>query len=115
MTRSEFQPFVMERMMSKWENVVDVNLSESGVHPMTLTELVELGGQDLGSVGDVLINYPQANGTVELREAIAALYPGATPDNVLVTVGAAEANFLAPDDSPPAGRRGRHHAAELHA
>ena len=43
MTRSEFQPFVMERMMSKWENVVDVNLSESGVHPMTLTELLELG------------------------------------------------------------------------
>ncbi len=95
MTRSEFQPFVMEWMMSKWENVVDVNLSESGVHPMTLTELLELGGQDLGSVGDVLINYPQANGTVELREAIAALYQGATPDNVLVTVGAAEANFLA--------------------
>ena len=95
MTRSEFQPFVMERMMSKWENVVDVNLSESGVHPMTLTELLELGGRDLGSVGDVLINYPQANGTVELREAIAALYPGVTPDNVLVTVGAAEANFLA--------------------
>ena len=91
---SEFQPFVMERMMSKWENVVDVNLSESGVHPMTLRELVELGDHDLGSVGDVLINYPQANGTVELRETIAALYPGATPENVLVTVGAAEANFL---------------------
>jgi len=92
---SEFQPFVMERMMSRWENVVDVNLSESGVHPMTLAELLELGDLDLGSVGNVLINYPQANGTVELREAIAPLYPGATPDNVLVTVGAAEANFLA--------------------
>ena len=39
--------------------------------------------------------YPQANGTVELREAIAALYPGATADDVLVTVGAAEANYLA--------------------
>jgi hypothetical protein len=38
MTRSEFQPFVMERMMSRRENVVDVNLSESGVHPMTLAE-----------------------------------------------------------------------------
>lgn len=92
---NRFQPFVMERMMSKWENVVDVNLSESGVHPMTLTELVELGGLDLAAIGDVLINYPQANGTIELREAIAALYHGATPDNVLVTVGAAEANFLA--------------------
>jgi aspartate/methionine/tyrosine aminotransferase len=92
---SSFQPFVMERMMSKWENVVDVNLSESGVHPMTLGELLELGGLDHSAVSDVLINYPQANGTVPLREAIAALYPGASPDNVLVTVGAAEANYLA--------------------
>jgi aspartate/methionine/tyrosine aminotransferase len=91
---SSFQPFVMERMMSKFENVVDVNLSESGVHPMTLGELLEMGGLDHSAVTDVLINYPQANGTVELREAIAALYPGATADNVLVTVGAAEANYL---------------------
>ena len=30
----EFRPFVMERMMSKWENVVEYNLSESGVHPV---------------------------------------------------------------------------------
>ena len=40
------------------------------------------------------LNYPQANGTIELRERIAALYPGATPDNVLVTVGCIEANFI---------------------
>ena len=38
---SEFQPFVMERMMSKWENVVDYNLSESGVHPLRLRELLD--------------------------------------------------------------------------
>jgi len=92
---TDFQPFVMERMMSKFENVVDVNLSESGVHPMTLGELLEMGGLELGAVSDVSINYPQANGTIELREAIAAMYPGATPDDVLVTVGAAEANYLA--------------------
>jgi aspartate/methionine/tyrosine aminotransferase len=94
-TMTEFQPFVMERMMSKWENVVDVNLSESGVHPMTLGELLETGGLDLAAISDVPINYPQANGTIELRETIAAMYPGATPDDVLVTVGAAEANYLA--------------------
>ena len=31
-----FQPFVMERMMSEWENAVEINLSESGVHPLTM-------------------------------------------------------------------------------
>ena len=35
-----FQPFVMERMMSKLEKEVEFNLSESGVHPVTLGELV---------------------------------------------------------------------------
>jgi aspartate/methionine/tyrosine aminotransferase len=92
---SPFQPFVMERMMSKWENVVAANLSESGVHPLTLGELLETAGVDPGAIADVAINYPQANGTIALRETIAALYPGATADNVLVTVGAAEANYLA--------------------
>jgi aspartate/methionine/tyrosine aminotransferase len=89
-----FQPFEMERMMSKWENVVEYNLSESGVHPVTVRELVG----DPAMVEELLateLNYPQTNGIIELREHIAALYPGATSDNVLVTVGCAEANFIA--------------------
>jgi len=32
--------FKMERMQSLWENAVDYNLSESGVHPLTLNELL---------------------------------------------------------------------------
>ena len=36
----DFQPFVMERMMSAFEQDVDYNLSESGVHPMLLSELL---------------------------------------------------------------------------
>src|SRR4030065_295496 len=32
--------FKMERMQSTWENVVDYNLSESGVHPLNLKELL---------------------------------------------------------------------------
>ena len=91
---TKFQPFVMERMMSKWENVVDYNLSESGVHPMTLGELLAMDGKSPDALADVDFDYPQANGTVELRENIARHYPGAGPDNVLITVGAAEANYL---------------------
>ena len=91
---TEFQPFVMERMMSKWENVVDYNLSESGVHPMTLGELLAMDGKSPNELADVDFDYPQANGTVELRRNVAQYYPGAGPDNVLITVGAAEANYL---------------------
>jgi aspartate/methionine/tyrosine aminotransferase len=91
---ARFEPFVMERMMSKFENYVDFNLSESGVHPLTLRELMALAGRGVDELGEVLINYPQANGTPELRGTIAGLYQGAGVDNVLVTTGAAEANYL---------------------
>jgi aspartate/methionine/tyrosine aminotransferase len=88
----EFVPFELERWMSTWENIVEFNLSESGVHPMTVEELVEDPQriEDLLSTG---LNYPQTNGLLELRERIADLYPHATSDNVLVTTGAAQANF----------------------
>ena len=88
-----FVPFELERLMSVWENQVEYNLSESGVHPLTVNEL--LG--DPEALDDFLatsLNYPQVNGTIELRERIAALYPGAGRDHVLVTVGCAEANFI---------------------
>ena len=39
---SEFQPFQMERYMSAYEQEVDYNLSESGVHPMLLRELLSI-------------------------------------------------------------------------
>ncbi len=90
---AKFIPFEMERMMCKWENLVEYNLSESGVYPMSVEELVE----DPGVIKQLLrtpLNYPQGNGIIELRENIAALYPGATPDHVLITVGGAEANFV---------------------
>ena len=85
----KFEPFVMERCLCRWENTVRWNISESGVHPLTLAELA--GDEDLG---DSLLGYTQSNGTPELRERIAALYPGSTIDQIIVTHGTAEANFL---------------------
>jgi aspartate/methionine/tyrosine aminotransferase len=86
------ETFAMERMQSTWENVVEYNLSESGVHPLTLKELLTPGEiEELTRVG---IGYTQTNGTPPLRERIARLYPGAGPDQVLATSGSSEANFL---------------------
>ena len=92
---TEFQPFEMERFMSKFEQEVDYNLSESGVHPMLLKELLADAPEYIDHLMDTDLNYPHVNGTPELRENIAALYDGATPDHVLVTVGAIEANYIA--------------------
>jgi aspartate/methionine/tyrosine aminotransferase len=84
--------FEMERWQSSWENQVEYNLSESGVHPLRVSEL--LGGEDVEFLNRSL-GYVQTNGTEELRKAIAALYPGAAADNLLVTNGSSEANFVA--------------------
>jgi aspartate/methionine/tyrosine aminotransferase len=88
-----FQPFVMERMMSKFEKAVDYNLSESGVHPLTLNELFQDDPEGMARLMSLEMDYAHANGIPELRRNIAALYPGAGPENVLVTVGAIEANY----------------------
>jgi hypothetical protein len=82
----------MERWQSTYEHRVRYNLSESGVHPLTVGELLELAGREL-SVADVRLGYAQSNGSDELRALIAADYPDATDASVLVTVGGAEANF----------------------
>ena len=92
---SPFQPFALEQFLSENEQSVSYNYSESGVHPATLGELLELAGQDAEALQDLLLNYPEVNGEHTLRERIAALYPDAEPENVLVTVGASEANLLA--------------------
>lgn len=90
---SEFQPFIMERMMSKFEKEVEYNISESGVHPMALKGLIDYDPENINRLLDTEINYAHANGIPELRENIAAMYKGATAENVLVTVGAIEANY----------------------
>ena len=85
--------FGMERMQSTWENLVDYDMSESGVRPLTLRELVEMG-VDLDAFLDQPLGYSQSNGTIPLRERIAVSYPGATIDHVEVTNGTSEANYL---------------------
>jgi aspartate/methionine/tyrosine aminotransferase len=89
-----FHPFQVEQFLSEHEQGVAYNFSESGVHPLTLAELLELAGGDARSVHATSLDYPEVNGQHRLRERIAALYDGAAADNVLVTVGASEANHL---------------------
>jgi len=89
-----FQRFEMERWQSTWENRVRYNLSESGVHPLSAAELLALAGASADAILQRPLGYPQSNGTEALRAAVAALYPGAGPDHVLVTCGSAEANFV---------------------
>lgn len=89
----KIETFEMERMQSTWENVVEMDLSESGVRPVTLRELAGLG-LDIDSIMDVPLGYSQSNGTIPLRETLSRQYPGTTPDHIEVTNGTSEANYL---------------------
>ena len=99
----EFTPFQMERWQSTWEHRVDYNLSESGVHPLTVGELLSLA-DPAADLAPVSLGYSQSNGTDELRDLIASLHPGASDRSVVVTVGGAEANFVAFWELALAGR-----------
>src|ERR1700727_3380441 len=87
------EPFELERWQSIWENKVELNISESGVHPLTTSELVP-DAEQLKKILDVQQLYPQTNGSEELRTRIAELYPGAKMENVLVTSGGSGANYV---------------------
>jgi aspartate/methionine/tyrosine aminotransferase len=85
-----FHPFDLEHYQSQFERTVEYNLADSSVQCLNTRELVtEAEAEELLSVP---LYYPEVNGTQLLRERIAALYSGATPDHVLVTVGASQAN-----------------------
>jgi aspartate/methionine/tyrosine aminotransferase len=87
------EQFDMERMQSTYENQVEFNLSESGVHPLTLGDLVNDEASRAALMAEGL-RYIQSNGTIPLRSAIAAIYPGTTTDHIQVTNGGSEANYI---------------------
>lgn len=90
------EPFALERWMTTYETQVGYDLAESGIQPMSVRELAELTGEQ-ARVDDILsrpLGYSEACGTIELRQLIADLYENTSPENVLVTTGAIEANYL---------------------
>lgn len=89
----KLETFALERFQSMWENRVAWNVAESGVHPLRVSELVNTSAHH-DALLEQELGYPQTNGTVELRDAIAAMYDGATRDHVQVTNGGSEANCV---------------------
>lgn len=87
-----FQPFELEYFQSQFERTVEYNLADSSVKCASTADL--LAGEDQTCITQMPLYYPEVNGAALLRERIAALYPNAVPSNVLVTVGAAQANSI---------------------
>ena len=85
----KFEPFGLERWLPMVSSA-EINLSGALSVPLQYRDLIE--GLDL----DKEIGYRSTRGSLKLREQIAGLYAKRRidPDEVLVTTGTAEANFL---------------------
>jgi aspartate/methionine/tyrosine aminotransferase len=95
----KIERFALERWMTTWETKTPYDIAESGIFPMTLQDLLDLEpaserGRALARLLELRLGYSEAPGTLELRSEIAATYRDTGPEEVLVTTGAIEANFL---------------------
>lgn len=93
------ETFALERWMSTWEMRVEFDIAESGIYPMTTREIVELLPAErqeavLNDLLDLRLGYTEARGTEALRGIIARTYRATSAEEVLVTTGAIEANYL---------------------
>ena len=88
----QFQNFELEYFQSQFERTVEYNLADSSVKCLSTREW--LNDEEVEQLLNTGLFYPEVNGTGLLRERIAALYHGASASNVLVTVGAAQANCM---------------------
>jgi len=89
---SRFQPFDLEHYQSQFEHTVELNLADSSVRCLDVGSWLEPEEREALLASGLF--YPQVNGLQRLRERIASLYPDTGPDEILVTVGAAQANLL---------------------
>jgi aspartate/methionine/tyrosine aminotransferase len=94
----KIETFALERWMTAHELHVDYDIAESGIFPLTTGELLALGSSDsdaqLEEMLSLRLGYSEATGTLELRSLLAETYANCTADNILITTGAIEANFL---------------------
>jgi aspartate/methionine/tyrosine aminotransferase len=90
----KFKSFELERWFSKYEHDCEIMMGESGVKPLTFKELLDLTGNSIEKVLDTKLGYGWSNGLPKLRELIVEEYEDLDADSIVVTNGAAEANFI---------------------
>ncbi len=90
------EEFRVERWINTYEDDAVYNLAETDAKPFTLNELLSLDKRDqqLEKLLNLRISYNPTRGSERLRHLLARQYRGTSEEQVLVTTGAIEANFL---------------------
>ena len=95
----KIEPFVLERWMTAHELSASYDIAESGILPLSTNDLLAFEEPEerqaiLEGLLETPLGYSEASGSLELRTTLANTYRDCEPENVLVTTGAIEANFL---------------------
>jgi aspartate/methionine/tyrosine aminotransferase len=80
-------PFKLERYFAKYEFSVKYLLSSSDCESLTMAELLEMASPESRELWNTLkLSYTESPGHPLLREEVARLYTGISPENVLIAV-----------------------------
>ncbi|MCO5218713.1 MAG: aminotransferase class I/II-fold pyridoxal phosphate-dependent enzyme [Thermomicrobiales bacterium] len=95
----QIEPFALERWMTRWELLVTHDICESGIKPLSLGDVMGLIPASEAAVLEQRIHetplgYSEARGTEDLRSVLATTYANTSSDDILITTGAIEANYL---------------------
>jgi aspartate/methionine/tyrosine aminotransferase len=93
----KIEPFLLERWMTRHETYVKYDIAESGILPLSTNDPFEPESARAATLEALLnlpLGYSEARGTVALRTALAATYASVSSEQILVTTGAIEANYL---------------------
>ena len=93
----KIDPFGVEMWMNDWETKCELNLAETCVESLTISDLLATIGQnekDLSKILPLKMAYGAIKGSERLRRSICALYDKQKDDNILVTHGTIGANML---------------------
>jgi aspartate/methionine/tyrosine aminotransferase len=91
------RPFGVEIWMNRYENECELNLAETCVESLTVSQLLDLAGKGNSALDELLplkLTYGAIEGSDRLRSAIAALYDRQQPANIVLAHGAIGANAL---------------------
>jgi aspartate/methionine/tyrosine aminotransferase len=90
----DVKPFRIERYFAQYEFTTRYMLSSSDCESRTIDEVLALEPDAHARLLDTWCGYTESEGSAELRAAIAALYEGIDPDEVIVTSCAEEGILL---------------------
>ncbi|MGK7925100.1 MAG: aminotransferase class I/II-fold pyridoxal phosphate-dependent enzyme [Spirulina sp.] len=88
----KIEPSLLETWLHEYGKA-PYNLGESGVTNWSISEFMELTGCEK-EFYQLNFDNNDPYGSLGLREAIASVYEGVTPEDILVTIGTTEAMFL---------------------